>query len=97
MRQLPRDLFLNKWCADELCVSCSGIPALYFCLLYRSRNQIRLRDDNGSPTDQEAIAHLRFLFDSYEPRCMYFEIVETFRKLLLTGGCALASRSPLLL
>merc|ERR1712006_77555 len=39
----------------------------------------------GSAANEETIAHLRFLFDSYEPRCMYFEVVETFRKLLLTG------------
>mgnify|MGYP007071508767 CR=1 FL=1 len=71
----------------------SGIPALYFCLLYRRRDQIRHRGDN-SANDQEAIAHLRFLFDSYEPRCMYFEIVETFRKLLLTGAPALSQALP---
>ena len=72
--------------ADEYFVLRAGIPALYFCLLYRRRDQIRRRDDNDSATNKEAIAHLRFLFDSYEPRCMYFEIVETFRKLLLTGA-----------
>ena len=72
--------------ADERFVSRAGIPALYFCLLYRRRDQIRRREENDSATNEEAIAHLRFLYDSYEPRCMYFEIVETFRKLLLTGA-----------
>mmetsp|Transcript_108 Transcript_108/g.237 ORF Transcript_108/g.237 Transcript_108/m.237 type:complete len:159 (+) Transcript_108:432-908(+) len=27
-----------------------------------------------------------FLYNSYEPRCCYFEVIETVRKLFLTGG-----------
>ena len=33
----------------------------------------------------EKVVHLSFLFDSYEPGCMYFEVFECIRKLLLTG------------
>ena len=29
--------------------------------------------------------YARFLFDSYKPPCMYFEVIECVRKLLLTG------------
>ena len=65
---------------------------LYFCLLYRHRDQIRRRGESAQ--NNEAIAHLRFLFDSYEPRCMYFEIVESFRKLLLTGAASVQRDIP---
>ena len=32
------------------------------------------------------LASLSFLFSAYEPRCWWFEIVETLRRLVLTGG-----------
>ena len=35
------------------------------------------------------IQSLTFLYDSYEPKYYYFEVVETIRKLFLTGGLVL--------
>ena len=35
------------------------------------------------------ILSLTFLYDSYEPKYFYFEVVETIRKLFLTGGLVL--------
>ena len=32
------------------------------------------------------VKQLAFLYDSYEPRCWAFEVFETFRRLILTGG-----------
>ena len=61
----------------------AGIPLLYFVLLYRKRGEIAQREQRQDRV--EGIAHLRFLYDSYEPRCMYFEVVECARKLMLTG------------
>ena len=75
----------------------AGIPFLYFVLLRTNRDGIA--PTVGAPEDQIArqqwqrkqretngrVAHLRFLFDGYEPRFMYFEIAECARKLLLTG------------
>ena len=48
-------------------------------------NEIVQREQIEDRENNEDIAFLRFLFDSYEPRCMYFEVVECVRKLLLTG------------
>ncbi|GMH69242.1 hypothetical protein TrST_g1107 [Triparma strigata] len=36
--------------------------------------------------EHEDLASLSFLYSAYEPECWYFEIVETMRKLVLTGG-----------
>ena len=78
----------------------AGIPVLYFVLLYKARVEVQPPPREGSHSgsneimqreqieDREAnqnIEYLRFLFDSYEPRCMYFEVMECVRKLLLTG------------
>ena len=61
----------------------AGIPLLYFVLLYRKRGEIAQREQRQERAD--GIAHLGFLYDCYEPRCMYFEVVECARKLMLTG------------
>ena len=42
--------------------------------------QLQQRDAHA-----QDIAHLSFLYKDYEPRCMYFEVVECVRKLMLTG------------
>ena len=36
--------------------------------------------------DDPSLAALSFLFAAYEPQCWWFEVVETLRRLLLTGG-----------
>ena len=35
--------------------------------------------------DLEGLSHLRMLIDPYRAECYYFEVVECFRKVLLTG------------
>ena len=47
--------------------------------LQKAEEQLKKREDD------EEIRYIRFLFDSYEPRCLYFEVVECVRKLMLTG------------
>ena len=32
------------------------------------------------------VKRISFLYSAYEPRCYYFEVIETVRKLFLTGG-----------
>ena len=40
-------------------------------------------------TDMELISGLRFLFENYEHRAWYWELVETSRKIILTSGLIL--------
>ena len=42
--------------------------------------------------EHEHIKSLAFLYDVYEPRFYYFEVVETIRKLMLTGGLVLLGK-----
>ena len=62
---------------------------LYFVLLYTKRDIIALAQGAASTAEVEdaasKVAYARFLFDSYKPPCMYFEVIECVRKLLLTG------------
>ena len=44
----------------------------------------RQRLENNDETRH--IKSLSFLYDCYEPKYYYFEVVETIRKLMLTGG-----------
>jgi len=37
-------------------------------------------------TDDPGLASLSFLYSAYEPRCYWFEVVETLRRLLMIGG-----------
>ena len=36
-----------------------------------------------------SLRQLKFLYETYEPRCWWFEVFETVRRLLLTGGLVL--------
>lgn len=44
----------------------------------RQREKIELNNTS--------VSRMKFLFEAYEPRCYGFELFETFRRLLLTGG-----------
>ena len=69
-----------------------GVPALYFLLLKQVQSHVfpdtgdELRDVRLRTTVfADKIEHVKFLFRSYEPRCWWWEIFETARKLSLTG------------
>ncbi|GMI01196.1 hypothetical protein TrST_g6997 [Triparma strigata] len=78
-----------------------GIPAMYMALLYRKRNLVNPGADRKISTEaaleereinEEKFANLLsigFLYSSYEPTYYYFELIETARKLLLTGALVL--------
>lgn len=36
--------------------------------------------------DHPEIVRLQFLYDAYEPQCFWFEVIETWRRIMLTGG-----------
>ena len=67
---------------------------MYFGLLFRHRKGIKPKSAGAELAEtaqlnvretNEEIKYIQFLFDSYEPRCLYFEVVECVRKLMLTG------------
>ena len=62
-----------------------GVPILYFCLLYSIRNIISESNKEKSFKSSHKITPFKFLFDSYTSEYWYWEVIETIRRLLLTG------------
>merc|ERR1711871_1104854 len=61
-----------------------GIPASYASLLRLKHKKLVVKDEDERNKD-ESIAHLKFLWGSYESRYYWWEVVEMARKLVLTG------------
>ena len=79
-----------------------GIPCLYFYLLYNAKDLIQSRAkidvkslDQSGLDELETIgmklSSFKFLFQEYEHKFWYFEIIETFRKLFLTSVLSVIS------
>lgn len=65
-----------------VCVYPVGIPALFAWWLAGNRQDLR-------KPGREELAHLqssRHLWEAYSPSCYYFEVVECFRRIVLTGA-----------
>jgi hypothetical protein len=65
-----------------------GVTCYYFWLLYAHREAILNRESGTvsfSGKDRPSIEPIRFLFSSYAPQDWYWEVIETIRRLLLTG------------
>ena len=56
-----------------------GVNALYAGLLYRARDAVQHRDGAGAE-------HLGFLFRSYTPEYFAFDVVDSLRRIILSGG-----------
>ncbi|GMH88080.1 hypothetical protein TL16_g11053, partial [Triparma laevis f. inornata] len=67
-----------------------GVSGAYFSILYVNREKIKQREEEREQ-DLE-LMNIAFLFDPYKPEFWYFEVVETLRRLLMTG--ALSSVRP---
>jgi hypothetical protein len=65
-----------------------GVTGLYAVLLGKSRERLKTKDRD----DDQSLAHMRFLFDAYKPKYWFFEIIETVRRLGMTG--VLSAISP---
>ena len=66
------------------------LPVFSFIVLWRKRRAMVAADELYVPgTDMELISGLRFLFENYEHRAWYWELVETSRKIILTSGLIL--------
>ena len=62
------------------------VVVLYF-LYYR--RHIKNRALNPQPKRFEIVEGMRFIYENYNERCWYWEIVETIRKLILTSCLSL--------
>jgi len=64
-----------------------ALPTASFIALWRKRRIILTAADSDTGRGKEMIAGLRFLFENYQTRSWYWELVEISRKVILT--CAL--------
>ncbi len=66
-----------------------ALPTFSFTALWRKRREILTTKDGDVIQDpsagKEMISGLRFLFENYEHRAWYWELVETSRKVILTS------------
>ena len=71
-----------------------ALPVSTFIVLWRKRRALAMDADelHGSGTGMELISGLRFLFENYEHRAWYWELVETSRKVILTSGLILVGQ-----
>ena len=58
-----------------------GIPALYFVLLFKARQQLQAEKRD----EDESLQKIAFLWDMYEPEMWWFEVFDCVRRLSLTG------------
>ena len=65
-----------------------GTPVLYLWLLHRNRAALQ---ENAREAE-----HLLFLCQDYTPDCYWWEVVETVRKLMLTGVAVFVERDTIL-
>lgn len=63
------------------------IVVVLYLLYYRPHIKNRAR--NPERKRYEIVEGMRFIYENYDERCWYWEIVETVRKLILTSGLAL--------
>ena len=66
------------------------LPVFSFTVLWKKRRaMVAANELHGPDTGMELISGLRFLFENYEHRAWYWELVETSRKVILTSGLIL--------
>ncbi len=68
------------------------LPASSFIALWRKRRAILATIDADAGAGMGMISGLRFLFENYEHRAWYWELVETSRKVILTSGLILVGQ-----
>jgi hypothetical protein len=92
------------WAIASILVYPIGVPAYYFYVLYTSREMIQNRDDLTSllpstTSDEQSadnvttyLQSILLLFEAYEPKYWYWEVIETMRRLMLTGVLVLIAQ-----
>lgn len=77
------------WAIVSIFVYPIGVPLLYFYILYSSKHDISTRLLPLSPPETASrrarLMSKKLLFEFYEPRFWFWEVVETIHRLLLTG------------
>jgi hypothetical protein len=66
-----------------------GIPGFQLFLLYRNRHILHVRGDmSHEEKQQQHIVEKEYgsIYANYTPECYYYDILDLFRRLLLTGG-----------
>ena len=71
-----------------------ALPIISFITVWRSRKQCVATTDKerSQGTDIEVTSGLRFLFQNYQHRSWYWELVEMSRKVILTSGLILVGQ-----
>ncbi|CAM9625594.1 unnamed protein product, partial [Ectocarpus fasciculatus] len=93
-----RYYFGTLWAAGMAFVYCLGVPMTYLSLLRKRKHTLIARGNPESCTklDLLKITPLTFLFSAYEPQFWYWEVIETFRRLILTGVLVLVAQGSAL-
>jgi hypothetical protein len=97
------NILLLRGCVTKEChavVTCMclvGVPAFYLYHLYSNRHSIKTRNEVCRTAAEEKIRllhlrPLRILFDVYKPKYWYWEVIETFYRLCLTGVLVLINQ-----
>ena len=69
-----------------------ALPTASFIALWRKRRTMLNAGDIDTPVGKEMIAGLHFLFENYQTRSWYWELVEMTRKVILTSGLILVGQ-----
>ena len=71
-----------------------ALPVASFIVLWRQRRVVLAASDANIPQEssREMITGLRFLFENYQSRSWYWELVEMSRKVILTSGLILVGQ-----
>jgi hypothetical protein len=84
------------WAIASILVYPVGIPAYYFYVLYTSKKLIQNCGDTSlslpSTKSDEYLQSILLLFEAYEPQYWYWEVIETIRRLMLTGVLVLIAQ-----
>jgi hypothetical protein len=91
------------WAIVSIIVYPIGIPCYYFFVLYTAREDIKGRDCTAVAQEAESeseakamrlqrLQSIRLLFETYEPKFWYWEVIDTFKRLMLTGVLVLIAQ-----
>ena len=69
-----------------------ALPTASFIALWRKRRMILTATDSDTGLGTEMITGLRFLFENYQTRSWYWELVEISRKVIITSGLILVGQ-----
>jgi hypothetical protein len=89
------------WAIASILVYPIGVPAYYFYVLYTNKESIQSGEGVAIKTVQtpstlnhvsQRLKSILLLFEAYEPRYWYWEVIETTKRLMLTGVLVLIAQ-----